>query len=432
MAFLERSIRKNISCHSPCRLVGIMLFITKDSNQPSDVTAKKVMVFCDVFPPPYVGGAEFSIFQTVNSFKNLGCKIQVFSLVSRTKKKQSKEIQDIETPYTTREYVAFPYHPELDGSNRGIAARFFWQFSHILYFPNFYSVFRIAKKFKPDFIYCGNIMGWSLTPWFISKLLRITLVQHVHDYGFICLRRTLMHKKPKIQNCAGNCLTCIPRKVITKIFWPGGILIFVSEKQRELHKLEKLNLRNLKSEIYHPKVSIFPNSFKPMKERKFDFGYIGRISPEKGIELALSALDKIGNQLYLAGVGSEKYERFLKLKYPRGIFLGNQNKWNFLDNVKILIVPSLWNEPAGRVVLEGLLAGCVVIVSDKGGLVEMGRFHTDNLRVFNSENEDSLINLLESISTESSRLPDYHLYESLKSNQDDFAHLVIQASENSK
>jgi glycosyltransferase involved in cell wall biosynthesis len=43
---------------------------------------------------------------------------------------------------------------------------------------------------------------------------------------------------------------------------------------------------------------------------------------------------------------------------------------DILNQHKILIVPSLWHEPFGKVALEGLAAGCSVIVSDVGGLKE--------------------------------------------------------------
>ena len=399
---------------------------------PINQNAKKVFVFCDIFPPPFVGGAEFSIVDEVGSLSELGCTVHVFSLKSRSKKILGKDLARTDVSYQVREYFDFPYHPGLDGSNRSKGEKFFWQFLHIMSIPHFYSIFRIAHKIKPDVIYCGNIAGWSLTPWVLSKILGLPIVQHVHDYGFICFRRTLMHKKSKVENCAGKCLSCIPRKVVTKLFWPGGTLVFVSEKQRKLHKLEKLNLGSLTSVTSAPTISKFPNSFTPTNQRDFEYGYLGRISPEKGIEFALSALEKLGKKLFLAGDGSDKYERLLKLRYPGAVFLGRKDKWNFLGNVRILIVPSLWNEPAGRIVKEALIAGCVVFVSNRGGLVEMGEILPGNLRVFDLENNDSLLKLLEKFSYESVIVPDYKFYENLEFEKNKLAKLIIATPEDKK
>jgi glycosyltransferase involved in cell wall biosynthesis len=41
-----------------------------------------------------------------------------------------------------------------------------------------------------------------------------------------------------------------------------------------------------------------------------------------------------------------------------------------LNAHKVLVVPSLWNEPFGVVALEGMACGCVVVGSEGGGLKE--------------------------------------------------------------
>ena len=43
-----------------------------------------------------------------------------------------------------------------------------------------------------------------------------------------------------------------------------------------------------------------------------------------------------------------------------------------LNMAEMLVVPSLWNEPFGRVVVEGMAAGKPVIVSPHGALPEIG------------------------------------------------------------
>jgi glycosyltransferase involved in cell wall biosynthesis len=45
---------------------------------------------------------------------------------------------------------------------------------------------------------------------------------------------------------------------------------------------------------------------------------------------------------------------------PRGIF----------ENTRVLLVPSVWEEPSGRVVAEALVNGVPPLVSDRGGLAE--------------------------------------------------------------
>ena len=44
---------------------------------------------------------------------------------------------------------------------------------------------------------------------------------------------------------------------------------------------------------------------------------------------------------------------------------------NHLSSAEMLVVPSLWPEPFGRVAVEGMAAGIPVIVSPEGGLPEV-------------------------------------------------------------
>src|SRR5690606_40338743 len=41
-----------------------------------------------------------------------------------------------------------------------------------------------------------------------------------------------------------------------------------------------------------------------------------------------------------------------------------------LNQHKLILVPSRWEEPFGNVALEGMACGCIPVVSDGGGLAE--------------------------------------------------------------
>ena len=117
--------------------------------------------------------------------------------------------------------------------------------------------------------------------------------------------------------------------------------------------------------------------------RPFDLAFLGRLVSDKGCGLLLEAIAKLGIEkgLYprLLIIGSGPEEQVLR---TQASFLGLTDRVEFagplsgealvrrLNEARILVVPSLWNEPFGIVALEGIACGLAVVGSAGGGLPE--------------------------------------------------------------
>lgn len=112
--------------------------------------------------------------------------------------------------------------------------------------------------------------------------------------------------------------------------------------------------------------------------------YSGRLSPEKGLHVALEALalldGSVANrcELLIAGGGDEDYLRHLRTIATRGsvpvTFLGHVGRANIprlLSESQVLIFPSEWGEPLARAVIEAMAAGLAVIGTTTGGTGEI-------------------------------------------------------------
>lgn len=119
----------------------------------------------------------------------------------------------------------------------------------------------------------------------------------------------------------------------------------------------------------------------PQEERRLrDLVFVGRIIPEKGLDILLEALDELGQSgirptLTVIGDGSDLcriQERAAELRLDGQIsFRGRLEPGaiaHAMHDHRVLVVPSAWAEPFGIVALEGLACGCIPIVSDSGGL----------------------------------------------------------------
>jgi glycosyltransferase involved in cell wall biosynthesis len=120
--------------------------------------------------------------------------------------------------------------------------------------------------------------------------------------------------------------------------------------------------------------------------------YVGRLDPEKGVEILLQAFasvlgEHLRAKLILAGSGTLE-EELRKKSIDWGAdkataFAGyvQGEALNYLYHcADVLAVPSLY-EPFGIVALEGMICGAAVVASDTGGLSEILRGGRDGLLV---------------------------------------------------
>jgi glycosyltransferase involved in cell wall biosynthesis len=114
-----------------------------------------------------------------------------------------------------------------------------------------------------------------------------------------------------------------------------------------------------------PQFGVDPDIYKPSGDERepspeFRIGYVGRLVPEKGIDLLLEAvatLDKEGWRLTIVGAGPEK-DRLAALAHHLGL------------PDRVLVLPSRsqpnWTEQFGRVLIEAMACGVPVVGSDCG------------------------------------------------------------------
>jgi glycosyltransferase involved in cell wall biosynthesis len=129
--------------------------------------------------------------------------------------------------------------------------------------------------------------------------------------------------------------------------------------------------------------------FKVLPEitKSSTFVFLGRLVPNKGADQAIQALHKLIQSdekekslpfkptLTIIGDGPEKArleQLVTNLQIENYVYFTGPLRGNdlaiCLNKHQYLLVPSLWEEPFGNVVLEGMACGCLPIVSDGGGL----------------------------------------------------------------
>jgi len=124
-------------------------------------------------------------------------------------------------------------------------------------------------------------------------------------------------------------------------------------------------------------------------DRPVRFGYIGALSEQKGVHVAIEAFAGLRGEAELWIGGDERFEpeyvaRLKALAGPGVRFLGalsREQVWDTLAEVDVVLAPSIWYETFCLSVSEAFVAGRPVIASDLGALADRVRPGTDGLLV---------------------------------------------------
>jgi len=106
--------------------------------------------------------------------------------------------------------------------------------------------------------------------------------------------------------------------------------------------------------------------------------FVGRLSPEKGVDVLLEAWRRaapVGLRLVVVGDGPER-QRLADLRVPGVELAGRMTPDELIQRragARALAFPSVWYETFGLVVVEAMASGLPVLVSDLGGTSELLR-----------------------------------------------------------
>jgi glycogen synthase len=264
----------------------------------------------------------------------------------------------------------------------------------VVRFPSAAQLYRLIRR--ADVV---HISGPAILPMAIGLLLRKPVVVEHHGYQAICPSGVYLHQ-PDGNLCPGyfksgnylECFHCQAVEVSNTRSLRNVLLMF---PRRWLAKRVAANIgpsdytgRRIAlprtHTIYHgiedPLGSV---PLHPAARKATYFAYLGRLVPEKGVDLLLRAAGKVKQsgrsfRLKIIGDGPERkaLERIAEesnlgdcvefLGYRRVDGLAES-----LADVSVSVIPSRWEEAAGLAAIEPMMRGGLVIAADIGGLGEM-------------------------------------------------------------
>ena len=335
----------------------------------------KILIVNSLYPPHVRGGAERAVQNLAESLAGRGIEVVVASTVEEG----SASVGTVNAVKVVYLSIANLYWP-FDQVVRSPGRRKLW---HLVdaYNPAMKAeLARLIRRERPSLLHTSNLQGISVAAWHAARAAQIPIVHTLQDYYLTCGRCSRYRDG---RNCERTCWDCLPflmarRRASASVAGVVGVSRFILEHHRRLGLFANARLSAV---IPHDSFPL-PDAAKADRgAAPLTFGYLGRLVPEKGIELLLDtfAAEKTGGwRLLIAGEGDAEYSGQLHRRVrPESRdfirFLGWVDPGEFFSEVDVLIVPSRWQEPLARVVLEAYSYGVPVIGSVRGGIPEQVR-----------------------------------------------------------
>jgi glycosyltransferase involved in cell wall biosynthesis len=276
----------------------------------------------------------------------------------------------------------------------GLAAKL-RAFGSAIYSPGVYREVReLIERQRIDVAHVHNIY-----PQFSVSLLdacadsSVPVILHVHDYKLTCptaqhLRHGVICDKCThrggeihcaIHNCRGSRSMSVAYAIRNAVARASGkihdnVALFACCSQFVRDLIVAGGYPAEKSVVLNNFFDLPPVTPKPPDAP--DGAYIasvGRISPEKGIDVLVAAGAMTGLPIRIAGEGA--IVESLRDNSTKNVqFVGQLSRAamnEFLDNARIVVVPSIWWEAFGLVAAEAMSRGIPVIASKTGGLAHV-------------------------------------------------------------
>ncbi|TYS17744.1 glycosyltransferase family 4 protein [Rossellomorea vietnamensis] len=249
---------------------------------------------------------------------------------------------------------------------------------------------QVIKAINPDIIHTQNLSGIGTYFWKIAKKNRIPIVHTTRDYALF---------EPVKSHLVNRILSYFNRERSKYVDMVVGISQYILDK----HTSERFFLNSKKSVVFNVVNSKRYSRKEYRKGEPLIVGYFGQLDRKKGIDQLVKAIqlieDKIVDKLVICGTGDLEPELLKQAQVDERIKLRGKIPLAAVNEqmakVDLTVVPSVWEEPFGRVIIESYNQGTPVMATNVGGIPEL-MIHKEFL--IHNKIQDNIKDLIERFS----------------------------------
>ncbi len=336
------------------------------------------------------GGPEKYMFNIKNILEENGHEVIPFSILS-SKNEETEYSKYFVEPIGSRDAV---YYNEVKKTPKSI-----WQMvSRSIYSVEVKkAIQKEIRNVKPDLVYIIHFVN-KLSPSVITgaKELGVPVVLRLSDYFLLCPRFDFLCQKKICEDCLSKGYRSCIRKRCVQGSLAASVIRVVSMKIHSFLKIYDkvdafitpsnfLRKKLIENEFNEKKIFCIPtfttskSVINDLKVGKYGL-YFGRITEEKGVEIAVKAFEQLpGKCLKIMGDDTtqeaEKLKQYIKDKNIKNIeFLGfkkGAELESIIDNSRFVVIPSVWYDNLPNTALESFNHSKPVIASNIGSLPEL-------------------------------------------------------------
>ena len=253
----------------------------------------------------------------------------------------------------------------------------------------------ILRRQRPDVMHCTNIFPLiSPSVYYAARAEGVPVVQSLRNYRLLCVNGYLLRNHRVCEDCVGK---AVPWPAVVHGCYRqsrAGSLVVAS--MLVLHRAVRTWSRMVTryyattefsrrlfvtAGIPADRIAVMPCFVDPDPGVGTGSGgyavFVGRLSPEKGIEMMLSAWTRLSGRLKLKIVGDGPLAPMVReaaARSPHVEWLGYRKPEETLAVVggaSCLVMPSIWYETFGRTIIEAYATGTPVVASRFGAMAEL-------------------------------------------------------------
>ena len=271
---------------------------------------------------------------------------------------------------------------------------------------------KLSEK-KYDILHVHNFLPLiSPSVYYAAQEKGVPVVQTLHNYRLLCPNALFFRQGSVCENCLGKAvpLASIQHGCYRENRAATGMVVAMNGIHRGLQTWTKqvdtyialtefVRQKYIEGGLPAEKIRVKPNFVDPDPGVGSGQGnyaiYVGRLSVEKGLDILLSAWEKLGKRLPLKIVGDGPLFGMVEAaiaQNPQIEWLGRrpmQEVYDLIGEAQLLVFPSKWYETFGLVAIEAFAKGTPVVGADIGAISGLVEDYKTGL-LFEASNAESL------------------------------------------